>query len=124
MTEAELTRKELKRIKARWPDCFRWKINERISTGIPDALLVNGAGTHSTVWLEFKRPTRMTQDPLTMVTPLQFDNLRRLSGHGHSCYIVAFMPDGTQRLYLVQRFLTAPIAFDGLMPLLETLWTT
>ncbi len=101
MTEAQLTRKELKRIQARWPSAWLWKINERISSGKPDCLFIGARTTYVPVWAEMKRPTRMTQDPVSMVTKLQMRELRRLVSHWHIAFIVGFMPDGTQRVYQV-----------------------
>lgn len=93
MTEAQLTRRELKILRNRWPSAFIWKINDRITAGVPDAVLVNGAATTKTVWIEFKRALRMNIDPWTLVTPLQKQTMQRLANNGQAVVLVTFWPN-------------------------------
>ena len=93
MTEAQLTRRELKKIRDRWPSAFVWKINDRITAGVPDALLVNGAAHDGTVWIEFKRALTMKIDPWTLVTPLQRQTMQRLANNGERVVLAVFWPN-------------------------------
>src|ERR1044071_1565120 len=93
MTEAQLTRKELKKIRDRWPSAFVWKINDRITAGVPDALLVNGAARSNAVWIEFKRANNMKVDPWGLVTPLQRQTMQRLANNNQCVLLATFWPD-------------------------------
>ena len=97
MTEAQLTRRELKKIRDRWPSAFVWKINDRITAGVPDVLLVNGrARTHARqLWIEWKRPLSMNADSWALLTPLQQKNVQRLVHHDQQVVIGVFWPNKT-----------------------------
>lgn len=131
MTESSLTRRELQRIKARWPDAFLWKVNDRITAGIPDALLVL-AGRH--VWIEFKALTD-NERVETAVRDVQKVQIRRLVRAGAEVLIVAFRKrtNGArglakghdQDLWRMDRagaFAQTP--WSTVIEALETLWNT
>lgn len=98
MTEAQLTRRELKKIRDRWPSAFVWKINDRITAGVPDSLLINGraAGTRGRrLWIEWKRPLSMQADAWGLLTPLQQKTIQRLVNNDEQGLIGIFWPNKT-----------------------------
>lgn len=77
MTEAPLTRKFLAAVQAQLPNAVIFKINDRTTAGIPDAVISHD---FCTVWLEFKKhPNKLT--------PLQKLNIDRINKGGRAMVI-------------------------------------
>lgn len=69
MTEAKLTRTFLARWRERYPHAVVFKINDRTTSGIPDAAITMGGRT---AWIEFKRDAH-TLTALQRTTLLKLD---------------------------------------------------
>jgi hypothetical protein len=104
MTESAFTREVLKRLRLRFArqpliPWFVWKVNDRITGGIPDVVVVRHA---TTFFFEFKKARRAGQDPRTLVTTLQNDTLKRISAaNGNQVYVVVRHPDDLFTVYAV-----------------------
>jgi len=74
LTESQFSAKLLRALRQRLPTAVIWKLNDRFTSGIPDAVVVyKGRAT----WIECK----VKNNPLTVI---QFETLRRL----HRGYLV------------------------------------
>ncbi len=79
MTEAQLTRKFLSALQTARPKAVIFKFNDRTTSGIPDACVVD----EFTVWIEFKKyPNRPT--------PLQANNIKRINNAGGRAIVMSF----------------------------------
>lgn len=80
MTEAQLTRKFLARWRERYPSAVIFKINDRSTGGLPDAVVTMCGRS---LWIEFKRDK-------PALTPIQFEATRRLhaASEGRSVVVV------------------------------------
>jgi hypothetical protein len=68
MTESQFSAKLLRALRQRMPNAIIWKLNDRFTSGIPDAVVVyEGRAT----WLEMKIGTNS-------VTPIQWETLYKL----------------------------------------------
>lgn len=94
MSEATKTRDFLKSVKVKWSTSFAFKVNDRSTSGIPDAILViNGR----TIWVEFKKCHPL--DVAKAVRPLQKEMLRRLHLSGAVALVLVFAPGRNEFLY-------------------------
>jgi hypothetical protein len=73
-TEATKTRACLKRVKQHWPGCWIYKINDRSTAGIPDALLIH-KGVAIFVEFKYRRTSERIEE---LVRPLQHQTLLEL----------------------------------------------
>ncbi len=106
MTESQLTRRELQRIKSQRPNAFLWKVNDRITAGIPDAVIVENGHTF---WIEFKvlRPGERIEQ---VVREAQRLTMQRLARANHGDVIVVAFRDRKQELYYGDTLQRAPWA--------------
>jgi hypothetical protein len=88
-TEATKTRACLKRVKQHWPGCWIWKISDRFTGGIPDALLIHKGVA---IFAEFK-------DDDEVVRPLQRKTLLELEAVNEGCAIVVRFRGKAEELY-------------------------
>jgi hypothetical protein len=96
LLESKRTSILLSRLRKRNPAHFTWKINDRSTGGVADALYV-GAKAHA--WSEFKNcPPGV--DPHRHLTALQRLTLKKLDDLGQLVYVVGLHPDGSQSMYL------------------------
>ena len=79
MTESQFSAKLLRALRQRMPNAVVWKLNDRFTSGIPDAVVVyEGMAT----WLEMK----MKHGPLSAI---QYETLKRLKRG----YVVRYFPE-------------------------------
>jgi phospholipase/lecithinase/hemolysin len=89
MSEALRTRVFLTAVRRTHPDAFVWKISDRVTGGIPDALITKDGRT---IFIEFKKgnPANVAK----LVRPLQLHQIRKLVDAGAKVYICVFTKDG------------------------------
>jgi hypothetical protein len=95
VTEAQHTTKFLTQVKGRFPRVFAYKINDRVTAGVPDAIIVK---SQRTVWLEMKAcaPDKVGD----ALSDLQKHTLQKLAAAGAEVYVLCFAPNGTQHVFL------------------------
>lgn len=95
MNEATRTRTVLQTIRKAHPTAFIWKINDAITGGIPDAVIVLHGHT---VWVEFKigKPRTPVEK---LLTDLQQLKIRSLVVAGATVVVAILLPDGEMRVY-------------------------
>lgn len=95
MNEATRTRTVLTEIRKRFPSAFVWKVNDAITGGIPDAVVVLHGHTY---WIEFK--VEKPRTPIVkLLTELQQLKIRSLLAAGATVVVAGLLPDGEMRVY-------------------------
>jgi len=108
VNEAKRTTTILAKVRTRWPSAWVWKVNDRITSGIPDAEIVIAGRTFR---IEFKLLPSTTALIEREITEIQKMTMRALrSAHAHVA-VVGVLPTGAERIYepqLIDRDLRFP----------------
>lgn len=123
--EAQRTRDLLKRVRATYPRAFVYKVNDKTSSGIPDAVLsLDG----EELWVEFKE-LRIVKEPtgeqvLKALTEIQKLTIRKMRNAGMNVVIVAFVGPKHFVFRYDEQFADScyRIGFASLLELLGELW--
>jgi hypothetical protein len=115
-TEATKTRACLKRVKQHWPGCWIYKINDRSTAGIPDALLIHKG---IAIFVEFKY-ARRNEVVSVLVRPLQQQTLQELDRVNDGGAIVVVFRGATEEVYWP--YLLARTHHRDLLHYLEEEW--
>jgi hypothetical protein len=89
MSEALRTRVFLTAVRHAHPDAFVWKISDRVTGGVPDALIVKDGRP---IWIEFKKgnPANVAK----LLRPLQKHQIKKLVDAGAMVFVCVFTKDG------------------------------
>jgi len=89
MSEAGRTKRFLDKVRRAHPGAFVWKISDRVTGGIPDAMVVVNANV---IWYEFKvgEPEQINR----LVRPLQKRQIEKLREAGATIFVVLFKKAG------------------------------
>lgn len=121
VNEQALVTRATKKIVARFPGVYHWKITDMKAIGKPDSVFILDG---SVVFIEFKRlgPDE-TIHTRGKVKELQWMELLRLDRAGVCAYLVAFKADGKghwiEQVFAANKTL---LPFTSVIELLEELW--